>query len=295
MGRGDRVSVRRAQDERLEGNPDGVGTAITGIMDVPDAPTIGAITDPGTDGYASVAFTVPATGGTATSYTATSSPGSITGSAASSPITVTGLNIGTSYTFTVAGSNSTGTGNSSAASASFTPAAHTSFESIATATPSGTFYVTLSSIPQTYKSLQIRLIGLTAAADTINMYPNSDTGTNYSGHELRGNGTAASAYGFSTGTSYIYLGTQNYNIVATDATYPMSVIIDIIDYASTSKYKTIRVFTGQDRNGATGATGGIALASYLWLNTTAISSLKFSTLSTNNFTSGSSIALYGIK
>ena len=124
------MSVRRAQDERLEGTPDG-NTAITGIMDVPDAPTIGAVSDPGTDGYASVAFTAATTGGTATSYTATSSPGNISGSSATSPITVTGLTIGQAYTFTVTGTNSTGTGAASNASASFTPAAHTSYESIA--------------------------------------------------------------------------------------------------------------------------------------------------------------------
>ena len=32
------MSVRRAQDERIEGTPDGLG-AITEIMDFPDAPS----------------------------------------------------------------------------------------------------------------------------------------------------------------------------------------------------------------------------------------------------------------
>jgi hypothetical protein len=90
---------------------------------VPGAPTIGVATAGNTQ--AAVAFTAPAvTGGPSiTSYTATSSPGGITGSAASSPITVTGLTNGTAYTFTVTATNSIGTGSASAASNSVTPTA----------------------------------------------------------------------------------------------------------------------------------------------------------------------------
>jgi hypothetical protein len=88
---------------------------------VPGAPTIGTAT--AGNAQASVAFTAPAvTGGPSiTSYTATSSPGGITGSSASSPITVSGLTNGTAYTFTVTATNSIGTGAASAASNSVTP------------------------------------------------------------------------------------------------------------------------------------------------------------------------------
>ena len=91
-------------------------------LTVPDAPTIGTAT--GGDAQASVAFTAPAdTGGTAiTGYTVTSSPGSLTGTGASSPIVVTGLTNGTAYTFTVTATNAQGTGPASAASNSVTPA-----------------------------------------------------------------------------------------------------------------------------------------------------------------------------
>jgi hypothetical protein len=90
---------------------------------VPGAPTIGTAT--AGNAQAAVSFTAPAvTGGPAiTSYTATSSPGGITGSAASSPITVSGLTNGTAYTFTVTATNSIGTGAASAASNSVTPTA----------------------------------------------------------------------------------------------------------------------------------------------------------------------------
>ena len=114
------MSVRRAQDERIEGTPDGL-SAITEISDVPDAPTIGAATDAGTGTSVTVAYTAATTGGTATTFTATSTPGTITGTG-TSPITVTGLTAGTAYTFKVKGTNSTATGPESAASNSVTPA-----------------------------------------------------------------------------------------------------------------------------------------------------------------------------
>jgi hypothetical protein len=88
---------------------------------VPGAPTVGTATAGNTD--ASLTFTAPAsTGGAAiTGYTATANPGGATGTAAGSPITVTGLTNGVSYTFTVTATNSAGTGAASAASNSVTP------------------------------------------------------------------------------------------------------------------------------------------------------------------------------
>lgn len=90
---------------------------------VPGAPTIGTAT--AGDGQASVSFTAPASNGGAsvTSYTVTANPGGATGTGASSPITVGGLNNGDSYTFTVTAANSAGTGSASLASNSITPKA----------------------------------------------------------------------------------------------------------------------------------------------------------------------------
>jgi hypothetical protein len=83
---------------------------------LPGAPTIGTAT--GSNAQATVDFNAPASDGgfAITSYTVTSSPGGLTGTGASSPITVTGLTNGTGYTFTVTATNIAGTGPASAPS-----------------------------------------------------------------------------------------------------------------------------------------------------------------------------------
>ena len=93
---------------------------------VPGAPTIGTATTTGST-TATVTYTAPVSNGGSviTSYTATSSPGGITGTlsqAGSGTITVTGLTLGSSYTFTVTATNAIGTSAASAASNSITTA-----------------------------------------------------------------------------------------------------------------------------------------------------------------------------
>ena len=89
----------------------------------PNAPTIGTAT--GGNATASVAFTPPSNvGGSAISgYGAISTPGDVTASAASSPISVTGLTNDTAYTFRVWANNTYGPSAFSAASNSVTPVA----------------------------------------------------------------------------------------------------------------------------------------------------------------------------
>lgn len=91
---------------------------------VPAVPT-NVVATPGNTS-ASVAFVAPVQKPgqlPITTYTVTSSPGGLTGTGASSPITVAGLTNGTPYTFTVRATNSVGQGAASAASAAVTPAA----------------------------------------------------------------------------------------------------------------------------------------------------------------------------
>ena len=88
---------------------------------IPGAPT--AVVAVGADRQAEVSFTAPESDGGAaiTSYTVTSSPGGLTATGTSSPITITGLTNGTSYTFTVTATNNDGPGSASSASSVITP------------------------------------------------------------------------------------------------------------------------------------------------------------------------------
>jgi len=90
---------------------------------VPDPPT--GVSASAGNAQATVSFSAPANNGGAaiTSYTATSSPGGFTASGSSSPLTVTGLTNGTSYTFTVYATNSVGNSSNSSPSSSVTPVA----------------------------------------------------------------------------------------------------------------------------------------------------------------------------
>lgn len=95
-------------------SPVTTASAILGTT-VPQAPTIGTATSFNT--YISVTYTANATGGKAiNTYTATSSPGSLTGSTSSGSIIVYNVVHNTAYTFTVTASNANGTSASSSAS-----------------------------------------------------------------------------------------------------------------------------------------------------------------------------------
>jgi hypothetical protein len=165
-----------------------------------------------------------------------------------------------------------------------------SYESIASATGTGSSAtITFSSIPSTYKHLQIRAsYRNTTSGGGVAMEYNSDTGSNYTNHYLLGTGTAAQAYGFDTSfTPYTYLWGIG---IGTSTTNPTVQIVDILDYTSTNKNKTIRALSGLDNNG----TGNIVLSSSVWLNsTTAISTIKLT--ADYAFDTSSTFALYGIK
>lgn len=165
-----------------------------------------------------------------------------------------------------------------------------SFESIATFSPTSGSSVTFSSIPGTYKSLQVRISGLSTAASASGMelVYNNDTTGSYAVHYLYGNGTTVTASGS--------ISQQAVNLSPTGegvrSTYPWVTIVDIIDYASTTKYKTTRSISGRDNNGS----GIISMNSCLWIKTAAISSIKVGIVAAGDtFASGTTIALYGIK
>ncbi len=92
---------------------------------VPSAP--GDVTAVAGNGEATVSFTVPANGGSPiTSYEVTAMPGNMTVTGTVSPITVTGLTNGVTYSFTIKAFNSAGSSTASDASDPVTPRAPSS-------------------------------------------------------------------------------------------------------------------------------------------------------------------------
>lgn len=161
-----------------------------------------------------------------------------------------------------------------------------SYESIATTTVSGGTTFTFSSIPSTFTHLQLRFnLIMGSGADGIFVRFNSDTGSNYTRHGLYGTGSTAGASGATSQSSIYAYGTFNGVI----QTYPNVGIVDVLDYASTTKNKTLRAFSGAEQNAAG---GNVNINSGIWMSTSAINSITF--FSTSTFNSGT-IALYGIK
>lgn len=95
-------------------------TAVPKTMTAPTATNVGS-GRAYNNGRADVAFTAPGDNGSAIiDYTVTSSPGGYTATGASSPISVTGLQSGVAYTFTVKARNANGSSVASPASNSIT-------------------------------------------------------------------------------------------------------------------------------------------------------------------------------
>jgi hypothetical protein len=259
------------------------------VVDIPTAPTIGTAT--AGPGSATVAVTAATIGGPVTTFTALSNPGSITGTG-TSPITVSGLTAGTAYTFTVRGSNATGNGEYSSASNSVTPTVETRFDSIATSTvgSGGVTSVTFSSIPSTYKHLQIRYTAATNDGNynALIIRHNSDTGANYAWHAMYGNGATPSAEYAADATNIRALGTPGTG----QSGVFQGAIYDLLDYANPSKFKTSRILNGVDANGS----GYAGLSSGLWRSEAAITSITIAPITGGGLLiQNSKFALYGIK
>ena len=185
------------------------------------------------------------------------------------------------------------------ASANWASANATSFESIATASGTGSAAtITFSSIPSTYKHLQIRFI----AKDTENLGSinnntltlTANSITSYYYHQLLGNGTSASTAWSGGVNSNISFNQSVPSSFSGQADLFCAGIIDILDYANTNKNKTIRAIVGTDGNN-TSTQYKVQFNSGLINSTAAISSLTLGIGGGGNLTSTSRFALYGIK
>jgi hypothetical protein len=132
--------------------------------------------------------------------------------------------------------------------------------------------------------LQVRGFFSNSSGSVIRGRFNSDSGNNYSRHYFYGDGSSTAA-GADANFDYATFGYNSGN-----SSYYSTSIIDILDYASTAKNKTVRTLTGSENNGS----GLIVFYSSGWFNTAAINSITITSTGTN-FTEYTSFALYGIK
>lgn len=162
-----------------------------------------------------------------------------------------------------------------------------SFESIATVTTSSGTSLTLSSIPQTYKHLQLRwnLAETDYNGAVIRLKFNNDSTNSYNRLNLLGLGANAYVY-YSATNSIDRVGTMY-----TNSLYRNSGVLDIFNYTSTNFFKTIRNLSGSI-GGTTNAS--VFYNSGLWRNTNAITDITLD-LDGYAFAANSKIALYGIK
>lgn len=170
------------------------------------------------------------------------------------------------------------------------------YESIATVTvgtnaPSS---ISFTSIPATYAHLQLRGIARSAYAGSggnlaTYIRINSDSGNNYAFHQMWGNGSSAQA---SSGTSQNLIYTIHGGPRTGDLSNTFSAqIIDILDYANTNKFKTIRTLGGHNLNNSSAQR--MALTSGLWQSTSAITRIDF--FVEGDIAQYTQMALYGIR
>ena len=169
-------------------------------------------------------------------------------------------------------------------------------ESISTQTvgAGGAASITFSSIPQTYKHLQIRGIahGTTAGDQDLKITLGNGTvsGTGYNWKNFYGNGSTVNTASGGSGANYM-IGAWNFAINSGTGDIFSSIIVDIFDYQNTNKKKPIRVLAGVDKNGS----GQVGMYSGMWYEeNTALNIITFYPES-GSFSQYTQFALYGIK
>ena len=162
-------------------------------------------------------------------------------------------------------------------------AAGNTFSQIASTTlGSATNTVTLSSIPATYTDLILIVNGTPTSTGSGYLRVNGDTATNYSSTGLRGDGSSAASYRRTSENAMLltFLGVN---------TSPATWIIQLMNYANTTTYKTII-------NRFNTASSEVLTNVGLYRATpAAINSITIYMDAAANFPSGSTFNLYGIQ
>jgi hypothetical protein len=167
-------------------------------------------------------------------------------------------------------------------------AAGATYEPIATTTlSSDQFEIEFASIPSTYTDLIVVFNGKSAntgsATNGFRCRVNGDTGNNYSGTSITGNGSTASSTRYSS-TGFFEPG----DVAQTSNTANSVIIIHFMNYSNTTTYKT---FLSRSENPNTYTQAYVTL----WRSTSAINKITLSRdFTVNKLKSGSTATLYGI-
>ena len=141
--------------------------------------------------------------------------------------------------------------------------------------------VTFSSIPGGYKDLvlvfELKATGSSNVAALLKI--NSDTGSNYSYVDARGNGS----------TTFSGSGTLTFGIIqnasSATSTTPANVIIQFMDFGATDKHKSWL---------SRGSGSSVEMIAGRWASTSAITSLTLDKSGTADFPAGSTFRLLGV-
>lgn len=165
-----------------------------------------------------------------------------------------------------------------------------SYDALATYTvgSGGIASIEFAGIPNTYSHLQIRGIVRSSGVADLRFQVDGDTGSNYASHTIYGYGTAIASGNDFNSTAMAAL---VYNGVPTGTSIFGAVVMDILDYSSTTKFKTFRTLSGVDNNGS----GDVDFGSGLWRSTSAIDSIKIYLNSSRTIQQYSQFSLYGVK
>jgi hypothetical protein len=153
--------------------------------------------------------------------------------------------------------------------------------------------ITFQNIPATFKDLHIRCLLRTnrsGTTDATKLTFNNDSGANYSMHGIYASGAGSPAAQGYANYNWIWIERAAGNTAA--ASTFGALILDVVDYQNTNKFKTVRSLGGIDLNGS----GEIYYSSGNWRNSVnAISSFTFAPNVGTTFVTGSTIFLYGVK
>lgn len=147
--------------------------------------------------------------------------------------------------------------------------------------------LTFSSIPQTYKHLQVRTTWHENTSGYVFVTANGHSSASSTAvHYLTGNGTTVASAGNTNWPGYWFNGFAG--AIDSNGTSVFSAgIIDVLDYTQTTKAKTYRMFSGGPTT--------VGLTSALDTSLEAVNTLLFWTGGAATFSAGTRFSIYGIK